>query len=125
MITRDKAIIGMIAGLTAVSILFGTFLYKKFGGKRNYMMIVMSFVTTLVFIVSAFFIVYMITATAICVEAGVDKAGFEAFKTCMELSTDFERMFYVDMGLNVLFILGAEGFATYGLIKSIKRPKSV
>lgn len=109
----------------AVSILFGTFLYKKFGGKRNYMMIVMSFVTTLVFIISAFFIVYMITATAICVEAGVNKAGFEAFKTCMELSTDFERMFYVDMGLNALFILGAEGFATYGLIKSIKRPKNV
>ena len=119
-------IMGFITFIAPVgSIVLGTFLYRKFGGKPNAVMVVMSFVMTLVLVFIAFIMVYVITATGVCAQAGVDKSGFEALKTCLELSPDFERIFYLDLALNGLFVVVAEAVSIFFLIKTIRRPKNV
>ena len=108
-----------------VSIILGIFLYKKFGGKANWVMILLSFVVTLVFILGAFTLVYAIGAKNACDEAGYTYSLFEALGFCLDFSEEFRRQFYLDLALNAAFILLAEGFSIYGLIKSIKRPKNI
>lgn len=122
-------VFGLMGFITFIApigaIILGTFLYRKFGGKPNAVMIVMSFIITLITIFCAFIIVYVVTATTICLQAGVDKSGFEALKTCLELSEEFERTFYLDLGMNGLFVLGAEAGSIAFLVRSIRRPKTV
>lgn len=108
-----------------LSILLGTYLYKKFGGKRNWMMIVMSFVTTLVFILGAFVLVYALSAQIAAAENGYTFTLFGALKYILDNSDEFRRIFYSDLALNGFFILLAEGFSVYKLIQEIKRPKQV
>ncbi len=108
-----------------VSILLGTFLYQKFGGKKNWMMIVMSFVTTLVFIISTLVIIYGLAAVGITYDAGKNMQLFDAFKYCLANNPEFKSEFYRNFLLNIFFILLAEGIAVFSLIRSIKRPKNV
>ena len=108
-----------------LSILLGTYLYKKFGSKRNWMMIVMSFVTTLVFILGAFVLVYALSAQIAAAENGYTFTLFGALKYILDNSDEFRRIFYYDLALNGFFILLAEGFSVYKLIQEIKRPKQV
>ena len=108
-----------------LSILLGVFLYKKFGGKQNWVMIVMSFVTTIVFILGAFIVVYAISANIAAAEAGYFFKLFEALKYVLANSPEFKRTFYMDLALNAFFILLAEGFSIFRLVKDIKRPQKV
>ena len=115
----------------AVAILLGTFLYKKFGGKPNAMMIVMTFVTTVVVITAVLFLMYVVTAGIVCANPDVQHAlgtqykGMEAFNYCMENSDEFKRAFFLDIVLNIIFILVAEGLSVYGLVRQIRRPKAI
>lgn len=108
-----------------VSIILGTSLYKRFGGKQNWVMIVMSFVVTLVFILSAFVVVYAVGAQLAVNEAGYSYKLFEALKFCLDNIPEFRKEFYVDLALNAFFIVLAEGFSIFTLLRSIKRPTSV
>ena len=115
----------------AVSIFLGTFFYKKFGGKPNVTMIVMTFVTTLVVIMATLFLMYVVTANSVCALPEVKNAlgtqykGIEAFEYCMENADEFKTSFYLDIVLNIVFILGAEGLSIYNLVRQIRRPKAI
>lgn len=108
-----------------VSILLGTHLYKKFGGKPNATMIVMSFVTTIVMIVGVFFLMYTSAANAACLEAELPYKGINALNYCLENSEEFRRGFYLDLGLNALFAIIAEGCSIAGLVRQIRRPQNI
>ena len=108
-----------------VSILLGIFLYKKFGGKPNYTMIAMSFITTLVALLGALTLVYIIAANKVTLEAGLNYRGFDALMYCIKNSPEFKRYFFADLALNGFFVLLAEGFTIYRLILSIRRPKNI
>jgi hypothetical protein len=108
-----------------VSILLGTYLYKKFGGKPNAVMIVMSFVTTLVMIVGYFFLIYTASATALCQEAEIAKKGIDALGYCIENAEGFGRGFTLDLILSALFTVIAAGVSIFSLIQQIRRPKNI
>lgn len=108
-----------------VSIALGTFLYSKFGGKKDWVMITMSFFTTAILILSSIFVAYFIAAINACKEAGFDYTGLEAFKYVYANVGEFKRSLFIDLGLNGLFILIGEGLMISSLIHSIKRPKNI
>lgn len=120
------ALLGYITALAPlVSIIFGVYLYSKFGGKQNYVMIIMSFVTTLVVILGAITLMYIVAANKAVIKVGLDYRGFEALTYCLKAVPEFQRLFYLDLSLNAFFILLAEGFSIYRLIKMIQRPKGL
>lgn len=108
-----------------LSIFLGMFLYKKFGGKKNWVMIAMSFIITLGFILCAFVFVYALTAQIAAAESGYTYTLFGALKYALNNSEEFSRIFYTDLALNGFFVLLAEGFSIYKLIQEIKRPKQI
>lgn len=121
------ALLGYISAVSSLlSICLGTFLYKKFGGKANYVMIIMSFITTLIIILGGLTIIYSMTAENELINAGVtDYKSFAALAYCLANVEEFKRAFIADIGLNLVFILIAEGCTIFSLIKSIKRPKGI
>ena len=127
LITVILAFIGFITAFAPfISIFFGLFLYKKFGGKENAVMVIMSLVTTLVVIMGAVCLVYMSAADALAIKDGVEVAsGFEALSYCIDNVKDFAGSFFGDLGLNLLVIIVAEGATIYRLIQMIKRPKAI
>lgn len=120
------ALLGYITVLAPlVSIFLGIFLYKKFGGKQNYVMIIMSFITTLVILLSTLIIMYVVVADKGLEEAGLSYRGLNAFFYCIQNIPEFKKLFYIDLALNTLVILLAEGLSFYQLNKMIKRPKNL
>ena len=89
------------------------------------MMIVMSFVTTLVMIVGYFFLIYTASATALCQEAEIAKKGIDALGYCIENAEGFGRGFTLDLILSTLFTVIAAGVSIFSLIQQIKRPKNI
>lgn len=126
-VTVIAALAGLITAFASIaSIFLGVYLYKKFGGKQNYVMIIMSLVTTLVVILGAVVLLYMSAANSIVQEAGLTvESGFKSFKYCMNVEPDFKKDFLVDLALNGLFIVIGEGYSISGLIKMIRRPKGI
>ena len=117
---------GIITAFSSlVAIFLGVFLYKKFGGKPNGVMIFMSFATTLIVLLGAVFMAYVMVANQACVEAGVDLKGIPALNLCLEKVPEFRAMFIGDMALNGLFILLGEGFSIFRLSQMIRRPKNI
>jgi hypothetical protein len=108
-----------------VSIFLGIYLYKKFGGKQNWFMVLMSFVVTLVFILTAFIMVYAITAKVAANNQGITIGMFKALKYCLVSNDEYRKTFYTDLSLNAFFILLAEGLSIYSLVKSIRRPNQI
>ena len=125
-VTIVFALLGYVTALASfVSVALGVFLYKKFGGKQNYVMIVMSLLTTLIVILVALVGIYVIVANKAAIEAGSDLRGFKALVHCLEYSEQFKKTFYTDLGLNALFIFVGEALSIYSLVKMIKRPKKI
>ncbi|MDE7395361.1 MAG: hypothetical protein K2M95_04505 [Clostridiales bacterium] len=97
--------VGFVSSLSAiVSIVAGTFLYKKFHGKPNKMMLVIVSLTTLGLMVATVVSIYVVAAGIAAQEAGVALSAFDAFRICMD-DSEFSGLFYRDLGLVVLFSL--------------------
>ena len=125
-IDKIFSLAGIITAFSSiVSIFLGIFLYKKFGGKPNGVMIFMSFVTTLIVLLGAVFLAYVMAANLACAEAGVDLKGIPALNLCLEKVPEFRTTFIGDMALNGLFILLGEGFSIFRLSQMIRRPKNI
>lgn len=120
---------GFLGYITAVSplvsIFLGVYLYRKFGGKPTWAMIVMSFATTLIVILGGWFGVYVLQASAAMAEAGFAGRGLDALRYCLNQLPDFQRVFYTDLGVNVFFILVAEGISIFRLLRAIRSPKAL
>ena len=108
-----------------VSIILGVYLYKRFGGKQTYVMILMSFVTTVLVILGTLVLIYISTANVVVAEAGVPLKGMEALSFCLLNSTEFSRVFLIDVALNIFFILLVEALSAFRLSKMIQRPKNL
>ena len=85
-----------------VSIVVGTLLYQKFGGKPTKLMIPIVVGTTFVFMALSVFLIYFIGAGLAAAEAGLDMSAMEAFKIIMQ-DEEIAQEFYLDLGLMMLF----------------------
>lgn len=126
LLTIGLGLLGYITAFASfISIILGTFLYSKFGGKQNKMMILMSFVITTIFILLAVFVIYIILANNLVIEADLAYRGMDAFKFAMANSEEFKRSFLLDLVLNLVFIILGIVISFFTLKKMIKRPKKV
>ncbi len=119
------ALVGFISAIAAIAaVAVGAFLYRKLGGKPNKMMIVIVGATTLVCMVLAVVIAYLIAAGIAINEVGVDMNVFEVFALCME-DEEFSRMFYLDLVLSMIFAIVGAVAQMFVVGRSIKRKKHI
>ena len=118
-------IVGFVSSLSAViSIVLGSFLYQKFHGKPNKLMIIIVSVTTLVFLSATVPVVYIVAAGIVAKSEGLSYTAIEAFNICMK-APEFSRLFYADLALVVLFTALGMGLQIFTLVKKIKREKNI
>ena len=119
-------LIGFVSAISSViSVVLGAFLYRKFHGKPNKIMIVIVAATTIVFMVASIVIMYIVAAYGLAIEEGVAVASAtEAFGIYMK-NPDFSREFYSNLGLVLLFSAIGIGLEIYTLAKKIKRKKNI
>lgn len=118
-------VVGFVSSISAIiSIMLGTFLYQKFHGKPNKMMIVIVSLTTLVFLAATVPAVYIVASGIVAHSEGYALTAIEAFKLCME-DAEFARMFYADLAMVVLFTAIGIGVQIFVLAKKIKRAKNI
>ena len=114
-------IAGFVSAISAmVSIVLGAFLYQKFHGKPNKMMIVIVSLTTLVMLAATIPVIYIVAAGIEFNKAGISMSAIEAFKICMQ-DTEIARMFYLDLALVVVFSIIGTVLEIFVLAKQIKR----
>lgn len=124
--TVGFALAGYVTALSSmVSVVLGTALYAKFGGKQNWVMVLMSLITTIVIIMGTLLIMYVVVCGQAAAENYLDINGFEALKFCIEASEEFSRLFFMDLALNAFFIILGEAFSISRLKKLVSRPKSL
>lgn len=117
--------IGWISAISAaVAAVLGSFLYIKFGGKKNKGMILIVMGTTLVFMILSVFLVYIVSAGIAADEAGVSFNAIEAFNYCMK-KEEFSRLFVLDIILTIVFSVLGVSYQAYQLFKMTKRQKQI
>ena len=118
-------LIGFVAAISAVvSVLAGSYLYQKFHGKPNKMMIVIVSVTTLVLMAASIPVIYITAAGIAAHSEGLSYTAIEAFQICM-LDDEFVRYFYTDLALVLVFSAIGVGLEIFTLAKQIKRKKNI
>ncbi len=118
--------LGFISAFSGfISIILGTFLYKKFGGKPNKMMIIMSCLVTIVAMALTVFVLYYLAATGIAYEQGLSLKGMEAFNYCMNETEGFKGEFTSNLIMILVFTLISCGYEVYALLRSIKRVNEI
>lgn len=117
--------IGFISAICAfISIMLGVFLYKKFGGKQNAVMVVMAGIVTLLSLVGTLFVLYILAATGLSLEAGLNIVGIEAFTFFMN-DNAFATEFISNLAMTILFIVLGAGYEVTRLFKSVKRTEKI
>lgn len=118
-------LVGFISSISAVvAVMLGAFLYEKFQGKRNKMMIVIVAVTSLVMMAATVPCIYITAAGIAAKSEGVSLTAIEAFRICMD-DPEFSRMFYCDLALVLLFTALGIGLEIFTLSQKIKRQKNI
>ncbi len=116
---------GFFSSVSAiVAVVLGSFLYRKFQGKQDKMMIVIIVVTTLVCMVLSVLGVYLYAAHEAAVEAGLEMSVFEAFRICMD-DAEFSRYFYGDLALILVFSVIGLVYQIVYLARQIKRKEEL
>lgn len=111
--------VSVFSGIAATAL--GGFLYVKFGGKPNKMMIVIVAVTSLVFLVAALFITYIIAAGIEADKLGLySLSAIDAFKICLD-DGEFRSAFFTDLALVIVFALLGVGLYAWQLAKNVKK----
>ena len=117
--------VGFVSSLAAIiSVIFGAFLYQKFGGKPNKMMIVIVSLTSLVMQAATIPIVYIAAAGIAASSQGFSMSALEAFEIVMR-NDEFARLFYADLAMVILFSALGTGIAVYSLAKKKKNNSNV
>lgn len=117
--------IGFVSSLSAIiAVLLGAFLYRKFGGKPNVMMIVIVSVVSLILIGAAFFVSYLIAAGTAAAEAGLHMSALDALLICLD-DSEFASAFYSDFAMLFVFTIVGIALVIASLIRQIKRPKNI
>lgn len=118
-------VIGFVSSISAiVAIMLGSFLYQKFHGKPNKMMILIVSLTTLVLLAATIPVIYIAVSGFAAYYEGVNISALEAFQILME-DPEFAGMFYTDLALVVVFSAIGTGLQIYTLSQKIKRKKNI
>ncbi len=117
---------GYIASISAfIALMLGTFLYGKFGGKKNKMMVVIVSLTTVVCMLLSVFIIYLI-ATAVAInEYDLYTDAFSALFYLLKTDPEVSRAFWLDMVLSLVFTVVGIGYEIFILLRSVKRPTHI
>lgn len=117
--------IGFISALTSfIAILLGGYLYKKFGGKQNYVMVIIVAAISIVSMLLALTGIYYLASQALVLEFGFNSIGIQAFKDMMTIK-EFSSEFTTNLLMTLLYTLLGVGYETYRLSKSVKRQDKI
>ena len=121
-VTVILELIGFISWLSPfVSIFLGTFLYRKFGGKPTLVMLLMSFLTTLIVILGTLFVLYLVVCTKACNDASFAVEGIEAIKFCIDNVEGVKSAIISDFVVNIVIIVLYELFSIPAVLKQVRR----
>ena len=113
--------LGYITSLTSfIAILLGTFLYKKFGGKQNRIMIIIVSTISILAMILGLFTVYVLYAKDIANDLNLSYSGSEAFKEFMSVS-EFKKEFISNLSMTIVFTALGVVYEIIILSKSVKR----
>ena len=79
-------------------------MFVKFGGKPDYVMVLIVTLTSIIFILGTFYVEYLYEAHKILKSAGLGLSWFDEFDFCYKLIPSFKDNFWKDFGLNLLFL---------------------
>lgn len=121
--------LGFVSSVSSfISVLLGSFLYKKFGGKPNFMMIVMTTILTIASLLLTVYLIYCVAAYGYLSQLDIvdvtEISIFEAFKYAME-EVEFSKEFTSNMIMTLLFTLLGAGYETYALYKGIFKKQQI
>lgn len=117
--------IGYISAWSSlIAIVLGTYLYKKFGGRPDKVMVLMSSLTTIVSFVLSVFLLYVSAASGLAIKDELNLTGINAFNHYIK-DPEFAREFYTNLILTFVFTLIGTGIEVYYLLNSVKRKKSI
>lgn len=117
---------GYISALSAfIALILGTFLYGKFGGKKTKMMVLIVSLTTVVCMLLAVFIIYLIATAVALNDYGVDMGAFSMLFYLLKNDPEVSRAFWLDIGLSLLFTVIGIGYEIFILLRSVKRPTHI
>lgn len=117
--------VGFISSIAAVvSVVFGTFLYKKFHGKPNKMMLVIVAATTVVCMALSVFLIYLTASGIAAQQEGLNISAMEAFKIVMA-DSEVSRAFYADLAMVLLFSAIGIGIQIAYTARAIKRQGTI
>lgn len=116
--------IGLISAISAfVSIILGAFLYQKFHGKPDKMMIVIVALTTIVLLEATIPVIYIVASGMAAAQEGLSMSAIEAFSLLME-DGEFALYFYRDLAMVFLFSVIGIAFEISYLKRKIKKRKT-
>lgn len=117
--------LGFISSISSfISVFLGSFLYKKFGGKPNYIMVIMTSVLTIVILLLTVYLLYGLAAVGYSYEEGLTLSMGEAFKHMMN-NSDFASEFTTNIIMTLLFAIIGAGYEVYGLIKGLHKKQTI
>lgn len=117
--------VGFISSLSAIiSVLLGAFLFEKFHGKPDKIMIIIVAATTLVFMLTSVPVIYIVDSGIAAKDVGLDMSAIEAFKLVMQ-DSEVSRAFYLDLAMAFVFSALGIGVEIAYLMRRIKRNKNI
>ncbi len=118
-------LIGFVSAISAiVAISAGAFLYQKFKGKPNKIMIVIVTVTSFAVLMLSILIIYLVASGIAAAEAGLDISAFEAFGILLG-DAEIRNAFIIDMVLTFVFSAIGAVVQIVTLSKMTKRKTSI
>ena len=121
--------LGIISAWAPIlSVFLGTFLYKKFGGKPTWVMIIMVVLVNLIAMLGFTYFIYQVLAVGIVTNDGIyisDGSVKEMFNYCMTYVDGFKASFTKDMLITLVFCIVSYLANIYEFIRSLKRVRSV
>ena len=113
-----------VASISAIiAVMLGAFLYRKFGGKPNAMMIVIVSVISLIFILIGYYAAVIIDIIS---EFSLDfGSAVELLNLNLAENPEFSKLFYTNLALLLVFTALGIGVMIFSLVRQIKRPKNI
>ncbi|MBP5407541.1 MAG: hypothetical protein J6Y42_00190 [Bacilli bacterium] len=98
-------LVGFVSAVSAVvSVALGSYLFTKFGGKANKMMVLIVCLSTVIALTLGIYALYLITLHMEIVNNGIlDKNVFQLFNEAFASNDEFRRLFIKDAVLNLVF----------------------
>lgn len=117
--------LGFISSISSfISVFLGSLLYKKFGGKPNHIMVIMTSVLTIVVLLLTVYLLYGLAALGLSYEEGLTLSMSEAFAHMMK-NSEFSSEFVGNIIMTILFALIGAGYEVYTMIKNLHKKQTI